>query len=440
MSTAGHLWMCLGGTEIFNQCLTTTLQGNGHGLAGVSCMDCDSCCEDLNRALGYGANGGSIGQAPWFDSTDPRSVEFAGLLVTSVTGLTPGEFSRPVTEAASVGALLGQGRSIAPQIVVTGILMGSCCGVDYGYQWLRSALKGSCGSGRQCKGDTLQFLACPPTFPDEDCQEEPVDYEFLLGDFIRSFKNAALVAGPTTQTIPRGCPTCHDCPMVEVTFTLASADPCVYREPLILVDQLVFDCDLPENDECIEWLPNAGSLCVVCATAQNCATDPDCQDISPPQMPSLMSVCVSNCLSIEHCRAFFDVPAGTFPTNGEGTLILELFSGDTAMRGITVLGWENSTGLTVDQLSDCDACFELNIGYVGANSTLVIDGTERSALIACENGNAARANPSIAGAGRSPVFQYPVLEGCSAYTVMITIDAPVSTQATLRVTSVGREC
>jgi hypothetical protein len=459
--------MCYGGIEIANQCLTSNLQSNGHGIDGISCINCDPCCGDLNRALGYGENGGNIVQAPWYDPDEPASVEFAGLLVTSVEGLHPGEFTRSVTENAGAGAILGRGRQSAPVITVTGILMGSCCGAQYGLQWLRNVLKGPCGSESNCNGAEFEFLACPPVFRDEDCADNPncladciagcngnegceaeceercspVDFEADLEPYLRNFRNVGLTSGPTiSNRIPHGCPTCHDCEMLEVTFTLAAADPCVYRQPFTLQSNLVFDCNLPENDECIEWVEPGSIDCDPCGTADNCAVDPDCVDITPPSMPELISTCFTGCNQNDQCRLCFDIPEGVFPVNGEGTLIFEINSGSSALRNVRILGWTNSLGTDIADLAECDACFGINVSYVAPNSTLVVDGATRTATINCPGGSSVRANPFISSSSNSPAFTYPALDGCAAYTVCVYAEAPAAINASVSVTGIGREC
>lgn len=438
--TGGYLWACLGGEELWSACLTSQLQGNGHGVQNVTCQDCAPCCADLDKALGYGG-GRNIGSAPWYSATDENSTHFAGLLVTEITGLGPGDTVRSVTEAANVGAVLGQARQLAPVITVTGILMGDCCGADYGLAWLRSALKGSCRTGSLCQGDDFKWLTCDPEFPDEDCPaNEGQDYEALLLPYIRTMKNVALVSGPTvTNRIPRACPTCDECPLIEVQFVLAAGDPCVYTEAIDLVTVAQFDCNIAENDDCIVFVPS-GQTCG-CNTAVNCATDPDCVDVTPPQMPSIQSACDHDCLQGDRCRACFDVPAGTFPVNGEGTLVITIGAGQSAMKGVRVRVWNNPLGLDPDSLDECDACSELNVSYIGANSMLVIDGANRTAMITCPGANAVRANQFISSGTGSPAFLYPSMEACGGpYTVCVEVHSPVAAGAYVKATAVGRYC
>lgn len=440
---AGWLYMCFDGQTIIDACLTSNLQANGHGIEGVNCRDCDPCCEDLDRAFNRGPGGGGIGNAPWYDPDVPESWEFAGLLVTDIQGLNPGAFTRDVSENAGFGANLGTSKQLAPVITVTGLLLGSCCGAEYGLRWLQNALKGSCRQGRNCQGGDLEFLICEPKFSDEDCGE--VDYEAELIPYIRKFRNVGLVSGPTPSYIQHGCPSCHECPMTEVTFTMSAADPCVYREPVLVADQFLFG---PFEEPCPTWVTAEdranGENCdddAPCVSYDNCATDPDCVDVAPPTINKFESSCLS-CITLERERVCFTVDTADIPVNGEATLEIEIFAGDAPLRGVQVIGWHNPLFWLPDELSPCEACFGVNVTYVAAGTTLVVDGAARTANIECPGGTTVRANPFISDTSGSPAFTFPVLEGCAegVYTVCVYANGPVSAGATVTANLIVREC
>lgn len=436
---ANYDWMCFAGTEIINASRLAQMIAAGHGPQGITCQTC-APCPDLDRALGYNAPFNPA-DSPWFDPAEPDSLDFAGLLVTSVTGLEPGPVTRTVSQNGVQGAVLGQPVQAAPTIVVTGLLMAAtCCAGEYGLRWLRSVLQGACGGG--CSGDDLVFLSCVPEFPDEDCG--PVDFPAALAPYYRTFKNAAVISGPdVSQVIPRGCPGCYDCGITEVTFTFSAADPCVYRDSVVLVDNDSFD--LVTN--CVTWIDGtvAGADCSAgddCSTAMNCATDPNCVDVSPPSMPTLTNPCVPTCVPLVQYQSCFDIPAGTFPDTTQGTLAIEIFTGKLPMRNIEIKVWQNPLNLPPDQLEGCAVCSVLAISYVAANSTLTIDGGAKTATIACVGGTTVRANPYIASGTGSANFQYPNFAGCGEeFTVCITAAAPIDNQgATLNVRAIVKEC
>lgn len=431
-------YLCLGGTEIINKGRLSQMIGSGRGPEGVICHDC-APCPDLDTALGYPL-GYNPADNPWYSPDEPDSDQFAGLLVTSITGLEPGAFSRVITENAGVGAVLGQGRQSAPQIVVTGILMArTCAAMDYGYRWLRKAVKGSCGPGQPCVGDDLVYIVAEPQFSDEDCG--PVDFPAELIPYLRTFKGAAIVSGPTiTQVVPRGCPSCYECGMLEVQFTLSASDPCVYREPLVILETGPFSC--ATATDCIVWVDDAdgtGDCSDDCPQGPPCATDPNCVDISPPMMPALINPCVPDCISGVDCTASVLIPDGTFPPSASGTVIINVFAGDEAMRNIRIKVWENPLGLPLSELEDCAVCATLAISYIAPQSTLVIDGAGRSASITCPGGSPVRANPFIASAG-SATFAYPEFICGTDYTLAVTVNGPVSSLAAVEILAIAREC
>lgn len=433
-----EFYLCYGGQEIINGGRTAAMIAAGKGPQGITCQTCAPCPE-MDKGLGYD---GAYNPAdnPWFDPNEPDSADFAGLLVTSITGLEPGAITRTVTQNVTSGAVLGTPVQAAPQVVVTALLMAAtCCGQEYGLRWLRSALQGACGAG--CGGSDLVFLDCQPQFSDEDCG--PVDFEAELAPYFRTMKNAALISGPTTTEIPRGCPDCYDCGFLQVTFTFAAGDPCVYRNPVQIVTDDSFDL---VTDCSVTWVNNMDGTanCAsddTCVTAANCATDPNCVDVAPPSMPTLADSCVKSCIALAEYQSCFDIPANTFPSTTDGTLIIEIYSGDLPMRNIEVRVWQNPMDLAPSDLPDCDVCSSLAISYIAPNSTLTIDGTTKSATISCPGGTSVRANPYIATTTGSSNFAYPNFAGCGEqYTVCITAAAPVSELATLNVVAVAKEC
>lgn len=433
-------YLCLNGQELVNSGRMCDMLASGHGPEGIECQNCCPC-DGIDQGLGH-AGGYNPAESPWYEPTEPDSWGIAGLLVTSIAGLGPGEITRTVNEAVKVGAIIGQERQLAPQITVTGLVMAStCCGAEYFVQWLRAALRNTCG-GVNCLGSDLVFLACEPETPDLDCPENAnFDFEAWLTPYVRTMKNVSLISGPTvTQIIPRGCPGCYECGLMEVQFTLAAGDPCVYTEPVSLGSGIFTHVD---DDECVHFISKFATIpCADCADLSDCATDPDCQDVDPPSFPALQNSCTTDCIGDEVSRFCFTVPAGTFPVNGAGTVTLDIFAGDAALRNIRIQAWNNPLGLAVEDLAECDACSELNISYVAPDSTLRIDGTNRTAIISCPGGKDVRANQFISSGTNSPAFQFPEFEGCGGpYTVCVTVKEPVSPQAFVSViNAVGRLC
>lgn len=436
-------YLCLGGQQIVNDCRTLQRVADGVGPPGIQCRSCDPCCGDLSAGLGY-PNGYNPTDMPWFDGTQ-ASVDFAGLMIENIEGLEPGPFTRPITESAGYGAVIGQGRQSAPTVTVTAlVLAATCCAAEYGLTWLRSALRGSCRAGSTCSGDDLIFLSCEPETPDLDCPENvDFDFEAWLAPYYRTLKGVSLIDGPRViERLARACPSCNSCGIPRVQFTLAASRPCVFLDPVDLATGATFDCS--DFGECIEWVTDPTDDCEDCPQIADCATDPDCQNIiAPPPVPAILNPCVEECISDVTCRVNVTVPAGTFPSNGEGTLVVTIDNsmGADPIRRIKLQVWENPAGIGIDLLDDCGACSEINVSYLAPFSTLVIDGANGTSTITCPGGREARADPFISSGTGSPSFSYPTIDGCAgAHSVRVSASGPIAVGVTVSVEAVGREC
>ncbi len=431
-------FLCLGGRQIVNDCRTLQRVADGYGPPGIVCRACDPCCGDLSAGLGF-PDGYNPTDLPWYDGTQ-ESVDFAGLLIENIEGLEPGGFTRPVVETSGIGAVIGAGRQSAPTIIVTGLLLAaSCCAQEFGLSWLRQALKTSCAPGIGCAGEDLLFLSCEPESPDEDCGE--VDFEEWLAPYYRTLKGVALVDGPRViERMPRACAECEACPIYRVQFTLAASKPCVFLDPTEIIGPTSFECSELGAD-CIIW--DEEETCDEdsdCGTLVNCSTDPDCPaSVAPPTVPPITNPCVEECISTITCRVCVDIPADTFPSFAEGTLVVTIYAGSEPLRGINLKIWKNPLDFDPDELDDCDVCAELNISYVGADATLTIDGANRTATIDCPGGSTVRANPFIASGSGTPNFSYPSLD-CGRYTVCITARQGAATDSYVEISAVGMEC
>ncbi len=442
MSYLGFL--CLGGRQIVNDCRTLQRVADGYGPPGIVCRSCDPCCGDLSAGLGF-PNGYNPTDLPWYDGTQ-ESVDFAGLLIENIEGLEPGAFARPVIETSGVGAVIGAGRQTAPTVVVTALLLAAtCCAQEFGLSWLRRALKTSCAPNMGCAGEDLLFLSCEPGTPDLDCPEgEDFDFEAWLAPYYRTLKGVALVDGPRViEKQARACVECEACPIYRVQFTLAASKPCVFLDPTEIIPPTSFVCGELGTD-CIEWgtAEECDPADDECSTSVDCAIDPDCPaSVAPPTVPPIVNPCVEECISVISCRVCADIPAGTFPSFAEGTLIVKIYAGSEPLRRIQLRVWQNPLDFDPDQLDDCDVCAELNISYIGPDSTLTIDGTTRTATIDCPGGATIRANPFIASATGSPNFTYPDLDGCvGQYTACITTGAGAAIDSWVSIEAVAREC
>ena len=154
-------------TELWNNRRTVAYLANGLKLPTLSITP--GCqCESLDPLFcdqGTGTDGAytnpAADDAPWYDPLVPDSAEFAGMFVESVTGFDS-TLRREVIDGAIGGGTLGPLRRGPRCLTVTGWLFGkTCCGAEYGLQWLTEALTG--GACEDCAlGDLMMLRCCAP--------------------------------------------------------------------------------------------------------------------------------------------------------------------------------------------------------------------------------------------------------------------------------------
>lgn len=442
MAHTGYL--CLGGTEIVNQQRVCTYAQNGWKPAGMTVECCNACGPEI--ALGLGetqvySNPGTD-KAPWFAASEPESFDFGGFYVLSMDGLGPGAYSRTSTARANgQGNLFGPAIQASPAIVVTGLLMArTCCGAQFGLRWLANVLKGSCGA--DCDGDDLTFLECCP----EWCEDAPefVSYEDCLTPYLRTLKGVALISGPTiTGRIGSACEcSCSSCDggkLLQVTFTLSAGQPCVFREPVLIDEGVTFGAPL---EACPTWvLVDHSEDCEDCPEPADCLLDPLCAPApKPPTPPPATNPCV--CSPFSRVRACINIPGTNVPDFAEGVPIITIKSGSMELRQISMSFNLNPLSLPADQLDPCDACGEVTLSHIPAQSVFTMDGTNRTVTITCPGADPVDATSLLGqGGGRLP-FRFPEIAcGGAGYTMCVTADAEtVAPDASVGVSIAVKEC
>lgn len=442
----GHSgYACFCGIELWNQERVSTYAANGWKPAGMSVAACTTCGPELALGLGEPAMYANPGtdKAPWFAASEPESFDFGGLYIMSVEGLGAGDFSRSSTARANgEGDLFGPPVQASPKIVVTGLLMArTCCGAQYGYRWLRNVLRGACGS--DCDGCDLTFLECCPDW----CEDAPefVSYEDCLEPYLRTLKGVSLISGPTItdrfgSTCGCGCASCDGGKLLQVTFTLSATQPCVFREPVVIETGVMFD---PQPVEpCPTWvLAGDDTDCSACPDPADCLADPNCTPApKPPSIPQATNPCV--CAPLSRTRACIDMPFGTIPDFAEGVPIITVNSGSQELRQLSMSFNLNPLGLDPDDLDPCDACGEVTLSHIPADSTFTMDGTTRTVTITCPGADPVDATPLLGqGGGRLP-FRFPEIAcGGASYTMCVIADADsIAPDATVGLAIAIKEC
>ncbi|MEU0770634.1 hypothetical protein [Streptomyces albogriseolus] len=383
--------MSLAGNEIINSSRAAAYAA-AKGL-GLDCVTCDHLAEYLGDEP-YGDVGPD---APWWDHGQPQSWGFLGVYGLQVSGFDSNPVERNPTPLVGDGSALGRLRRRHREMAFTvGLMAVSECSLLYGLEWLSSALLGSqCGS--VCSGDEMCMFACCPGCRDIPPQSgEPGDSE------LRHLYDVGLLEGPAVtdvEVLER------DVLFATVSFTLAAGKPFIYREPL---------------DTGMGWVPIGGGSLVTntdpdavyaqCTTARPCSSDPLCP---PPALPPKPPVPRSPCYSTGR-STFRRTRIGLSPLDDaiwlENVPVIEVRAGSTDMRRLLVRFWANPQGNPCEDLLDpCNACTDINVSYLPANSTLRIDGRTARSVVECQQYpvGTALSTPVIYGP-KGALFQYPV--------------------------------
>lgn len=186
-------YMMLGGVEIANhERLLAYMMGNMEaGFKGLktpnTSINPDCFCSTAHPLFceqGSGPDGTYISpaldDAPWYDSTDSASEEFAGFFIEEMTGFD-GTATREVNEGAIAGSSLGPLRLGGRCMTVTGWLRSkSCCGAEYGLRWLQEALMGDTACAGCSLNDLYMIKCCPPA--DDTCHMSLVEESTMITD------------------------------------------------------------------------------------------------------------------------------------------------------------------------------------------------------------------------------------------------------------------
>lgn len=447
MSASHDGWACLGGVELWNQDRVSAYAQSGWAPSGWELSGCDTCGPEFALAMeetnGAYSNPGSD-KAPWFSTTEPNSFDFGGLFVLGVDGLGPGRSSRSLTNRANGrGSFIGPKIQESPQIVVTGLLVGrTSCAVAYGFRWLTMALEGSaCSDG--CEGDDLTFLDCCPNLCDEG--DDFTSYADCLDPHIRTLKGVKLISSPViTAEYGDPCNCCsNSASVLQVTFTLAASQPCVYRDPVEIVTDQPMSA---EADDCVIWtLIDADDECPAsddpCAAPDDCLVDPSCPvPPAPPTPPAPSNPCI--CLPLQRAQTCVTIDSIDIPEWAEGDPIITIKAGSKAMRQINMLFIPNPLNQPVEDLDPCTACGEVTLSRIPANASFTMDGTTRTVTIDCPGSGLTDAGPLLGSTGGQLPFRFPEIAcGGIPYVLCVSADATsVAADATISASIAVREC
>jgi hypothetical protein len=424
----------LGGNEIVN---SGRVAAYAQALA-ITSINCTECVA-LPQVLGDSPyTSPDMDDAPWFDPTVVASKDFAGVLGTEIIGLEHPVNSREVIPLAADGAALNPIRRSAREIQVHAVLFARTeCALSYGRSWMAAAVRGS-SCGLDCVGDDLCYLACCPGCAVVNDEGDCTDAQW------RTLYNVGVLEGPTVEQSVRllgGW-------MQTVEFTLTAGNPFIYHRPVLVAQG-------PTTAQVIPGFNNEDAP--DCSEATNCVADATETDVCKRlPLPLLPLMPVDPCFPtgpFTAYRAVVSLPVDLTPAWLETVPLLQIRVGPRPLKRFMIRWYTNQAGLdcfeglenpnpSLRPISPCDACAELHIPIVPANSTLTLDGRIERAWVDCPGGpGLATAEPYIYGSG-GMAFQWPAF-GCGqamCIEIVVQQDSVTGTpEATWTVSTVARE-
>lgn len=376
--------------------------------------------------------------APWYDADVPVSGEFLGFLPLSITGINDNPRTRSVTASVQGGGYFGASRVQPRTMVVTGLLLGSsCCGAEYGMQYITEVLSGC--TGNACDGDCVTMFDC--------CPDAPMTEAAFNAAHRRSFRRVALTSGPVEldrqgngAACSRG--TCGGGDIIRVEFTLVAATPWIYGE-----QTPVLDVPLPvDAAACIAWCLHSpgASTCQNCRFA-GCDTGEDsCADpafpIPSPPVPA--SPATAFCSALSTARSCYSIDLSARPQWAADVPTITVYSGSSAMRQVTISIYAKTaeySDFDCSQLADlkhCDPAAVFEIQYLPQRTTLTLDGEIGRVLQNCDG--VCNTATTVYGADGGAI-SWPLLD-CDEYCVCIETNSilPPASDATVSMVIAGR--
>lgn len=463
-------WASFAGVELIN---------NERAAAYSTGITVTCRCPNLPASLGdapYIAP--ELDNAPWYDPGVSESPRFWGVLGLDATGASDGTVDRQWTELLSDGGVPGALRRGSKEVAFKVLLIAADDpGLSYGMAWLASALRGS-ECGLACTGDTLcMYVACPtaPMLPSDlpgcasgvpDPQWRP-DQGSPLGpggnQLVRSLFDAVLLDGPTVasrQRLPGGI-------VAEVNFTIKAGVPYWYRDPVLVIRG--DGSGRPQPGIYNDVIPNYDPWGIVgdgsgwrekCPVPASCIDgDPFCTPDKAPAPPVYPAMPPDPCFpnnpafwantgnpqgyKFTAARAIFAVPPHLGADWLEKVPIIRMFTGSKSWTRVIFRWYDNGRGepCTGDSIDPCYACTEINIPYIPRNTSLVLDGRTRQAVMDCGEGQAGSTlvEPRMYG-WEGGLFEWPVFDCSSAMCCeIITEISSVNTGAVIEIDLASRQ-
>lgn len=405
-------YLSLGGTEIGN------VNRFGAYVRNLGIMDfrMNCNCPDLDEILDDEPYvNPTSDNAPWYDVNNPISAQFAGVWIQTVTGIDNSPISRTYTDLIGAGAITGAPYDQKREIHVTAWLAGASeQGLSYGLAWLGSALRGS-GDCSFCEGDEMCILdACPEGFDTPDS---------AWTEHNKTLFDVTLSSGPTVLEKKGFQHTCNGTKplLAKVEFVLTSVNPWIFSTPVDVATGLAFTDD-PTAGCDIEWIPVSSGLCPVIDPCAQVSCGAGCGALTPVVNEPVSTTGCACTERISSASLVASAPSDILPNWLDAVPIITITTGSAEMRRVTVRFYHNPLDRPCEDLNVCNACSEINVTYLPADATAVIDGRMRHTTVTCAAGTESYDHVTFGGPNGAPA-DWPALSCGSGLCVEVLVDA-----------------
>lgn len=302
--------------------------------------------------------------APWIDGHDNAAEHFFGIAVRSFT-CDLGPIERVNSSQRRIGRLQTKTRRFT---LVADLIADDCCGTDFGRRWLLARFGVGCGDA--CT--TQQSLVAV-------CQEG-----YVFGPFRTSFRVGLVSFEDISEEVPLEC-----CFGMRARVVFDAEDPWFYGPTIELLTAT-------------EW-PPATSEDVECRTVVVCpAPDPaPCaatvtSTIAPAPLPIVSGPLAPGGTNVPWCEPLFqahqcqfvDLTPYGLSDFGQAALKFTIEAGSSDMENARIriydVGGDSEAACEGALPDDLGTPFsELDITFIPAGGTLVVDGAAHTILLYC---------------------------------------------------------
>lgn len=346
-------YMTFNGVELFNVARTATLAE----VLGIDSVWVTSESVDWVRQKLGDSNYSNVTSAPWQENLTPESSEFAGILPLGIAGGSDSSWSSTPIEFITDGGVPGRARFGTQDLVFSAAIVASTDrGAAFGLQWLNKVLIAD-GNQSHHAGYSLRYWR-------SEALDAPLVYRL----------NVKMTRG-TSVTRKRN----SDCSSVWlVTFTLNSANPHEYGEPVDSVSALGVSSTATGPG-----VISSGTLTYGLPTPLTYNYDP----VYDPETPALIAPPTSVGAypanwpftpGLTMTRWWARI-RGVPPTQMPLVPIIGVGAPGGEMRGLRVSIWDFDGASSVSETQNFD--FSASISYLPSSAAMTMDGRREAIAV-----------------------------------------------------------